>query len=65
MTLQDALTLIENETLTVEECAKELGLKPQSIRNMLYLNSGLRRTKLKSLTLITKRDLEDFRQLKH
>lgn len=50
-----------NEFLTVDEAAKELGIKPTAIRN--YLTWGKMTThKFKTLTLISRQEIEEWRK---
>jgi excisionase family DNA binding protein len=51
----------EKEFLTVDEAAKELDIKPTAIRN--YLTWGKMETyKFKTLTLIKKEDVEEWKK---
>jgi excisionase family DNA binding protein len=51
----------EDDYLTVDEAAKELGIKPTAIRN--YLTWGKMTTyKFKTLTLIKKEEVEEWRK---
>jgi excisionase family DNA binding protein len=51
----------EKEFLTVDEAATELGIKPTAIRN--YLTWGKMETyKFKTLTLIKKQDVEEWKK---
>jgi len=49
------------EYLTVDEAAKELGIKPTAIRN--YLTWGKMNTyKFKTLTLVKRSEVEDWKE---
>lgn len=51
----------DSEFFTVEEAARELGVKPTAIRNYLY-DEKLRTFKFKTLTLLSKSDVEKYRE---
>jgi excisionase family DNA binding protein len=51
----------ENEYLTVDEAAKELGIKPTAIRN--YLTWGKMTTyKFKTLTLLKRSEVDKWKE---
>lgn len=49
-----------NEYLTVDEAARELGIKPNAIRNYLYLGK-LTTHKFKSMTLLDAREVTSWK----
>ena len=51
----------ESDFLTVEEAATELGIKPTAIRNYLY-DGKLTTYKFKSLTLLTRQEVESWKE---
>jgi len=54
--------LNENEVFTVEEVAKILGLKEQTVWNYIQLGK-IKKTKFKTLTCITRSDLAEYQRL--
>lgn len=51
----------EKEFLTVDEAAKELGIKPTAIRNYLY-EEMMTTFKFKTLTLLSKQEVEKWKE---
>jgi excisionase family DNA binding protein len=52
---------IDADFLTVEEAAKALGIKTTAIRNYLY-DGKLTTYKFKTLTLVGKQEVEEWKQ---
>ena len=51
----------EKDFFTVDEAAKELGIKTTAIRNYLY-EEKMTTYKFKSLTLLSKQEVEDWKE---